>query len=387
MNDYTPQLFLRQAQNALLKEYFNGDLKGIVWEDLKDAEIDAIYSAWQALPAAKQEQIEGDFRDIFDLASADGVRTLIEEGRASGVDLTAEFEAVDGFLNKALSAFLKHREVFNIAGILDRADHLSNRYWHKRHDFPKKSPDLSPEAINKLGELISAYYKRSQGRGKWCKVEPYLRADGRHYFFAYPKDYTDTSIEYDDNGRFARRRRDPAFEVIYEYHPIHGTLDLYAQGDKELRLDLQKLFADAILHEEIGEENKAKPPYNLNCLKDRAMAFPTEPTDNIKGVRVREVRLAVIGDEGCRMTFQVRPGGGPSALHDLIQRAIHEERLPMSMVNVASAVIEICFGSNGNGREKVLPFRLSYPDSCNLKDRPEHRVAKKYLRIWGLERA
>ena len=71
-----------------------------------------------------------------------------------------------------------------------------------------------------------------------------------------------------------------------------------------------------------------------------------------------------------------------------MQEALHEQRLPLSMVNVTSAVIQMRF-ANGNGRDrsgKTLSFRISFPDSCNLKDKPEHLVAKKYLKLWGLER-
>jgi len=34
-----------------------------------------------------------------------------------------------------------------------------------------------------------------------------------------------------------------------------------------------------------------------------------------------------------------------------------------------------------------VTFRISHPDSCNLKDKPEHLVVKQYLKRWGIERA
>jgi len=392
-NDYAPKLFLRQAENALLSEYFTarGELTDIDWGSLNETEVDPIYNAWQALPEEKQEEVERDFRDIFDLASVDGTRTLIDESKFHNpdADLAAELDARDGFVNKAFWAFLKHREVFDLVSILDRADHLNGRYWRKRKDMPQKQPDLSAEAIRELAAAISAYYRERQGRGKWCRVEHYVRGDRYHYFFAYPKDYTDTFIGYDDHGRFERRRQNPAFEVVFVYDPIDGTLDLYAQGDRYLKQDLQKLFGRAILHEEIGEESKELVVYELNGLKNRNFAFPTEPADRIIEVRVRGLRLSIVGNERRRITFEVPPKGTVTDIHDLMQQALHEQRLPMSMVNVTSAVIQIRFDNTGRGRRpiKTLSFRISYPDSCNLKDKPEHLVARKYLKRWGLERA
>ena len=388
-NDYAPRLFLRQAENALLREYFTarGELGDIDWDGIEETHVDAVYAAWQALTEEKVEEVEQDLRDIFDLASADGTRTLIEEGRFHGLDLTAELDEQDGFLNKAFRVFLKHEDVFHVAHILDRADHLSGRYWRKRKDLPKKQPDLSAEAIKELGDALGAYYRENQGRGKWCRVENYLRGDRYHYFFAYPKDYTDTFIGYDDHGRFERRRQNPAFEVVFVYDPVDGTLDLYAQGDKTLKQDLQKLFGRAILHEEIGEETKNSVAYELNGLKDRNFAFPTDPADGVLGVRVRELRLSVVGNARKRITFSVPPNGAQADVHDLMAQALHQERLPLSMVNITSAVIQMRFNNTtGSGRaEKIVSFRVSYPDSCNLKDTPEHLAAKKYLKLWGIE--
>jgi len=388
-HDYAPKQFLRNAKNALLKEYFTarGELADIDWDNLKETDVDPVYAAWQALPEDKQEEVEQDFRDIYDLASAEGTRTLIEEGRFHGLDLGTELDGVDGFINKAFHVLLKHKDVFDVAHILDRADHLNGRYWRKRKDMPKKQPNVTPAALKELGDAIGAYYRENQGRGKWCKVETYLRGS-RHYFFAYPKDYTDTFIGYDDSGTFERRRQNPAFEVVFVYDPTDGTLDLYAQGDKDLKQDLQRLFTRCLLQEELAEENRNSIPYELNGLKSRIFAFPTEPADGVTEVRVRELRLSIVGNERKRITFEVPPKGGRTDIHDLVEQALHEQRLPLTMVNVTSAVIQIRINNtSGNGRaEKTVSFRIAAPDSCNLKDKPEHMVARKYLKAWGLER-
>lgn len=390
-NDYAPKQFLRQAENALLKEYFaaRDELGDIDWANLKETDVDPVYAAWQALPEHKQEEIERDFRDIFDLGSSNGTRTLIEEGRFHNIDLTAELEAREGFINKAFWVFLKHRRVFEVAHLLDWADHLNGRYWRKRKNLPKKKPDLSDNAIKQLEDAIKAYY-REQGRGKRCHVDKYLRGDRSHYFFAYPQDYTDTFVGFDDDGRFDRRPQNPAFEVLYVYDPVDGTLDLYAQGGKEIKNDLQQIFGRTILHEEIGEENAASAPYRLEGLKNRLFAFPTDPADRVTEVRVKELRLSIIGNPRQRITFEATPKGPQAEVYDLMQQALDERRMPMAMVNVTSAVIQMRFDNTngGNGRAtKTITFRVAAPDSCNLKDKPEHMVAKKYLKLWEIENA
>jgi hypothetical protein len=386
--DYAPKLFLRQAENVLLREYFTarGELADIKWESLQETDVDPIYDAWQALPENKQEQVEQDFRDIFDLASEEGVQTLIDEGRFHDLDLAIEIGPLDGLLNKAFLVYLKHKKVFEVAHILDRTDHLNARYWRMRKDFLKKQPDISASAIAELGQAIGAYYSKNQGRGKWCKVENYLQSERYHYFFAYPKDYTDTFVGYDERGEFQRRPQNPAFEVIFIYDQKDGTLELYAQGDKYLKQDLQTIFARAILHGEIGPEDRNSVPYELEGLKNRDFVFPTDPVDAIDGVRVRELRLSMVGNARQRIIFEASPSGPQTEVYDLVEQSLHEQRLPMSMLNVTSVVIQMRFKKmSGKGNlTKTLSFRISLPDSCNLKDKPEHLVAKRYLKEWKL---
>lgn len=389
-NDYAPKHFLRQAEIALLKEYFaaRDELGEFDWDRVEEANAEPIHEAWQQLPDSSLEQIDSDFRNIFDLASVEGMRTLIEEGLFHKVDLKPELDALDGFLNKALWVFLNHRRIFDVAHVLDRSDHLNRRYWRKRKDIPKKQPDLKSDAVAELERSISVYFRERQGRGRRCHVDAYLRGDRYHYFFAYPQDYTDTFVGYDNEGNFERKRQNPAFEVIYIYDPVDGTLDLYAQGGKEIKRDLQELFGRTILHEGLGDEGDDSPPYELNGLKNRDFAFPTDPADRIMEVRVKELRLSVIGNARNRVTFDVSPNGATGEIYEFMVSSLHEKRLPMAMVNVSSAVLQVRFdNTGGDGRStKTVTFRISHPDSCNLKDKPEHLVVKQYLKRWGIER-
>ena len=59
---------------------------------------------------------------------------------------------------------------------------------------------------------------RTEGRGTHCVVEP-VRRGALDYFFAYPEDYSQHSVEWVD-GQFGQRPHHPAFEVIYVSTPI-----------------------------------------------------------------------------------------------------------------------------------------------------------------------
>ena len=389
-SNYAPKQFFRQVRIELLREYFTRRhaLGGVEWDDLRESEVEGINEGWLELPDRIRDEIESEFRQVHAMATANGIRAIIEEGRYHGLDLRTDLDVLDGYLNKVFWTLLKHRQVFNIAQLMDRADHLNRKCWRKRKDVPKKNPDVSPEALKELADAVSAYYRENQGRGRYCRAETYLRGGRYHYFFVYPQDYADTFIGYDESGAFQRRPQNPAFEVIYVYDLEDGSLDLYVQGEKKIVRDLQQLFARTILREELGEERPDSAPYQLEGLKRRDFAFATEPEDRIKGVRVTGMRLELVGNPRKRITFETGPKDAKEAIYDFMDTSLHEQRLPMSMVNVASAVIQMVFeNTTGKGRDtKTLSFRISQPNSCSLKDSPEELVAKKYLKEWVLER-
>jgi hypothetical protein len=390
-NDYAPKQFLRQVQIALLHEYFTRrtELGHVEWSKLEETEIDPIHEAWHNLPESTQKEIESDFRRIHAMGAPDGTRRIVEEGHFHELDLTPDLGALAGHLNKAFWTFLNQEKVFEVAERLHRADHLSGRYWRKRKDIPKKKPDLRPDALEELANAVAAYFWERQGRGRPCRLDTYVRG-GRYHYFVYPKDYTDTFIGYNDKDQFDRWPWNPAFEVIYIYDPEDGALDLYIhQGERGIVRDLQELFGRAILHEELGEEARDSVAYDLSGLKHRDFSFPTEPTDRVQEVTLSALKLSLVGSPKKRITFEADSKERRDAVHDLMATALHERRLPLSMVDVRSAAIKMVFeNTDGHGRStKTLTFRISSPNSCNLKDSPEELVAKKYLKDWKIERA
>ena len=79
-----------------------------------------------------------------------------------------------------------------------------------------------------LAAGLSTYFRRTEGRGTHCVVEP-VRRGTLDYFFAYPEDYAQHRVEWVD-GQFGQRPHHPAFEVIYVYSQSDGTLDVNIRG-------------------------------------------------------------------------------------------------------------------------------------------------------------
>ena len=94
-----------------------------------------------------------------------------------------------------------------------------------------------------------------------------LRRGDLDYFFAYPEDYSQQSIEW-VNGEFGRRPHNPAFEVVYVYAQKEGSLDLNFRGSYKTIDPLQAMFATAILKlPELPPDPKDGRVYDLNPLR------------------------------------------------------------------------------------------------------------------------
>jgi len=185
-------------------------------------------------------------------------------------------------------------------------------------------------------------------------MEPYLRRGRYHYIFAYLEDYASTFVGWRADGEFERRPQRSAFEVVFIYDPVDGTLDLYAQaqGDKELKTELQQIFSRVFLHEDLGAEGRGSHSYDLNGLK-RPFAFPTDPEDGVLDIRVKKLRLTVIGNPAHRITLEGDPNHGRDDVYDLMAEALDHENLPLSDVDVTQACIRMLFAS-GQKRPKSV---------------------------------
>jgi hypothetical protein len=386
---YSPKNFLRQVPNHLLQVFFaqRSALADIPWELHNETEIGMIFDAWQALPPARREEVDRAFQAVHEMACAEGVQALIEEGNFHRLNLAVALERYEGFYHKAMWAYLNHHSIFNVASLFVSADGLPQRYWFRHKNLPRKPPDTSASAARALADELSEYYKENQGRGHRCTVETYLRAGRQHYFFAYPDDYVDTFIGHDDAGEFIKRPQKRAFEVVFVYEPEAGTLDLYVQGDRRVRARVLYIFCSVVLNENPPPEEPGDHPYELNALLSRDFPFATDPEDGIEEVRIRKMRLS-LGSGRRRITLEADPQAGPQDIYELIAECLHPTFLASAVVNVTNAEFQFRFAARGYEKPKPITFSVSFPNSSNLKSLPESRrlLVEKYLKRWGIER-
>jgi len=212
--------------------------------------------------------------------------------------------------------------------------------------------------------MIRKYFHHTEGRGNNCVVEP-LRRGELDYFFAYPEDYSQQSIEW-VNGEFDRRPHNPAFEVIYVYSQKEGTLDLNFRGSRKAIEPLQGMFSTSILKlDELPPDPKDERIYNLAPLLKRNFDFTYDVSSGIEKVTVRKLRLSSRVKKGERITLEANTTEKPDAVYDLLAEVY--KALPTHMFSVTQVELSASVSIDADKRPKTVTIRITYPNSCSLK--------------------
>lgn len=195
-------------------------------------------------------------------------------------------------------------------------------------------------------------------------VEPFRRGD-LDYFFAYPEDYSQQSIEW-VNGEFGRRPHNPAFEVIYVYSKKEGALDLNFRGTYKAVEPLQGMFSTAILKlSELPPDPKDERIYDLAPLMNKDFEFTFELGNGIQQVIVKKLRLSSRVKKGDRVTLEANPSDNPLAVYNLLDQV--RKSLPLNLYNVTQVELMAVVEVDVDKPPKRFPIRITYPNSCSLK--------------------
>lgn len=368
---YSTRDFFRQIPNALLSRYFQGQglFSDIDFAAMKEGKPDKLFAAWLDLPDEQRNVIDAEFRDIFEMSCEKGFRAIIDE---ANWQLRETPEALKSFVEmlselpshyeRSMVTFLDHKTFWRGATRFYHADTLP--YWRKRKNLSHQSAAVDEASIQQLADLISNYFHHTEGRGKNCVVEPFRRGE-LDYFFAYPEDYSQQSIEW-VNGEFDRRPHNPAFEVVYVYSKKEGSVDLNFRGSYKAIEPLQGMFTTAILKfDELPPDPKDARVYDLSPLCQKSFDFIPAVGSGIEEVTVKKLRLSSRVKKGDRITLEADTSEKPDAVYTLLDEI--GKSLPLSMYNVTQVELMALLVVDADKPAKRMTIRITHPNSCSLK--------------------
>jgi hypothetical protein len=390
---YSPRDFLRLAPNQLLAEYFEHRKLPIArLLSQEETDVHSVWENWEALEPAERTAIDAEFQVIHEMANEYGVQAILEEGRNfHEEDLEPTLAPMPGFHDKALWTFLNRERIFAVASQFRKADELPGRYWHKRlENVPGSLPRDDEQATRELADTLGAYFQAAEGRGRSCEVDVYRR-DSRFYYFCFSEDYGRTQMEF-EAGRLERRAHRPAFEVVFVYSP-GDALDTHFPGPKKARQELEQIFGRVILGTELPPLGKDDRVYHLNALKDPRFDFRFPPASELTDVRIKELRLTVMGADFRRITAEVDPTMRRDAIHELLDHVLETTpgatregvRIPLALCNVTRVGIRAYFTDPATRKVGTRTFHVSYPNACDLKQYGRDLLLRDMLVASGLE--
>ena len=379
---YSHKQFFRQVPNTLLQRYFQEKkqvLENVPFKELRETEVDPIFDAFTRLSGESQAEIEAEFQDIDTMSCQGGVTALSDEADFhKDSEFLKEIAQIDGFHGKVMWTYLEHPRYWSGGRGFLHSDSISVSKWKKRNDFPHLPPKVEEEDIKKLSQAISDHFYKKEGRGRNCMVDVFRRHE-KEYFFAYPEDFAQSSIEWVRN-LLSPQARHPAFEIIFVYTQVEGSLDIYAPRNTKSVPVLQQIFAKTILGmDELDEFGGNQLVYNLDDLADRNFSFKYSIDSGIDEVMITQLRLSLKTGNKKRVTVEADPSYDRKAIFDLI------DQLNLPPFHVSQAEIKVNFVRNPETRSHTRKFKISYPNWCALRHDGRDLIIRKMLIDSGIE--
>ena len=116
---YSTRDFFRQMPNALLARYFQGRglFSDLDFSAMKESQPDELFAAWLDLSDIQRNEMDAEFRDIFELSCEKGFRAIIDEaewhltaGPDAGTGFVENLAALANHYERAMVTFLDHNQ-------------------------------------------------------------------------------------------------------------------------------------------------------------------------------------------------------------------------------------------------------------------------------------
>ena len=388
---FDPIRILKELSNDLLRELFTreGAQLRIAWHKLAERDIGHIVLLWETMPQSRRLKVHVILQEVHALANELGLRVLAEQIDWLYPEHTAEFASWEGRVDKVLWAWLHTRDAFEEAAIFARADTLTaGRYWNRWNGLPPQRIKVTDEHTSRLQDELRSHYWPKELRGRHCRVHHYPRCNGVDYFFAYLDDWPDKSLTFDEDGEMELHSERYAFTNVFAYDAENGCVDLVAKGGRKVHLQLRQAFCRSVLQLNVEDAQPVLPAYRLDHLLDPHLSLPTDPADRIATVRINRIRLAPRGPKE-RLRYEELGFTSHTTL-DMASTELRErladQGLCQKRVSVQQVAFQLQFLSDGRSRPHTMTFKLSSPNSCDLKSKSDEmrEIGERCLKMWGI---
>jgi hypothetical protein len=382
--------FFRRAPKDWLNRYFkaHGVLKGLDWEAVTTRDGDALVRGFLALDADLRDEMMDDFANIRMLSTPAGKVQIIDEAHFHGVhDIVAKRLAeLDDIYACAFYARLEHKKCWDGAVFYAAADSKPKRYWRKWINMPRLGRCPTVDDGRALEGALTDVFLNNEARGEYCVVRQLRRGEKgeREYYFAYPQDHKQNTIQYFD-GKMTKRPYNPAFEIIFVHNETERTLAIWHQGNMARVKDLQQAFAKAVLKQEIPRDNPHDDRvYDLDRFLRPDFAFHPSPELGIAKIEVRKISIRVLGGASHTVSIDLGTDTDSHVLYRRIEAVT--AGIPRTLCKVARVGCRVTFEKRPEDqRNRTRSFEVAWPNSCSLQNDAHGILIQRLLTDHGIE--
>jgi hypothetical protein len=379
--------FFRKAPRDWLKRYFahHAALEDFDWTSSGRTSVDLLHQAFQNLDEQIRLPLTEDFRNITLLASPAGKLAIIDEAAQHGEteSFTEQLAQLEDFHACAFWTYFERPRYWDGAVFFAAADTKPKRYWRKRINLPTFGRRVADADATALAKALGRLFMQREARGAYCTAHPYRRGD-RDYYFAYPQDHRQTSIEYTE-GQMTKRPYNPAFEIIFVHNDRDRSLSIWHHGQADRVRDLQVAFARAVLRADIPRDNpRDTRVYDLSMFARADFQLTGLAKHGVERAEVRRLRLHVLAPHKHSLIIDIGANTPSHVLFDRIKAAT--QGLASSAIRVSQAGLRVTFELNANDKkQRVRNFELNWPNSCSLHNDGYDVVIQRILVENGVE--
>lgn len=362
--------FFQRAPKDWLRQFCerHGALQDFDWTILTPRKINPLLRAWSALSEDIRTSLTAELRNIHILATPSGKQQMIDEALShpEPEDIAPFLSELEDLHACAFWTYLERPKFWNGAVFFALADAKNRRYWRVRKNIPRLGRRPTKADSKKLASSLAKLFKDLEARGGECVVHPYRRGD-LDYYFAYPKDHRQTTLEY-EGGNVNRRPFNPAFEIIFIHDDKQQTLKIWHLGTMDRVRDLQIVFVHAVIGDLI-EKNSPKDTrvYDLAPLMGHDFTFKGLDELGIQSVELRKIGIQILGQNGCALTLKLDEETDGHTLHEMIEQAL--ANVPFSRRRVTRVGLKVVFERDlSTGRTARRTFEVITPNSTTIKD-------------------
>lgn len=330
-----------------------------------------------SLPEATQKVIWGHLYDIDSVASKNGCEYLLN--RAITLGKKPNKEAFDQLINdkeRAIYFHLYHNDIFSDVTVEYNIDNLVG--WRTEKTVSKTIKQIV-QNIPAFKRALKAFYNEEY-RGDQIKVNK-LEKVGRTVFTAYIEDTYTSDPLFDENGKLhSKATRRPVFTIYFLYRPEDGTLGVKAPGGTKRIQDLQKIFIKEMLQEDPVLQGTTQ--FDFERIKElEDLSFTTYATDGVERVTLCGLRLV---DNDIKATYSIDIGKHTTTGVEPMMNILKEKNINLKDYRVTQFKFEVVFKNEGKGRARKVTVKVSYPNICDLKERPMDYTVRELLKRWKL---